>query len=72
MAYEYRGIEYLRQKLNRKRIRVLRRYNFYEMKVLVRDLGISTPPGVPIASSSPCGPTQMIGEKCVLGRFPGS
>lgn len=44
MAYEYRGIEYLRQKLNRKRIRVLRRYNFYEMKVLVRDLGISTPP----------------------------
>ena len=44
MAYEYRGIEYLRQKLNRKRVRVLRRYNFYEMKVLVRDLGISTPP----------------------------
>ena len=44
MAYEYRGVEYLRQKLNRKRIRVLRRYNFYEMKVLVRDLGISTPP----------------------------
>ena len=44
MAYEYRGIEYLRQKLNRKRFRVLRRYNFYEMKVLVRDLGISTPP----------------------------
>jgi len=44
MAYEYRGVAYLRQKLNRKRIRVKKRYSFYEMKLLVRDLGISTPP----------------------------
>ena len=26
MAYEYRGVAYLRQKLNRKRIRVKKRY----------------------------------------------
>ena len=39
MAYEYRGVAYLRQKLNRKRIRVKKRYSFYEMKLLVRDLG---------------------------------
>ena len=44
MPPDVRGIEYLRRKLNRKRTRVLRRYKFYEMKNLVRDLGISTPP----------------------------
>lgn len=41
---EYRGIEYLRNKLSLKRTRVLKRYQFYEMKNIVRDLGISTPP----------------------------
>ena len=60
MAYEYRGIEYLRQKLNRKRIRVLRRYNFYEMKVLVRDLGISTPPELRAWSFSPTTRTRSL------------
>lgn len=44
MAEELRGIEFLRRKLNQKRSRVLTRYRFYEMKNLVRDLGISTPP----------------------------
>lgn len=38
---EYRGIEYLRGKLALKRPRVLTRYNFYEMKYFVKDLGIA-------------------------------
>ena len=46
MAYEYRGIEYLRRKLNSKAFRVNRRYKYYEMKNLVRDLGISSPPAL--------------------------
>lgn len=41
---EYRGIEYLRRKLNEKRFRVNLRYSHYEMKNVVMDLGISTPP----------------------------
>lgn len=41
---KYRGIGYLRNKLSLKRTRVLKRYQFYEMKNIVRDLGISTPP----------------------------
>lgn len=44
MATEYRGIEYLRKKLEAKRSRVLERYGFYEMKNFVYDFGISTPP----------------------------
>lgn len=46
MAAEYRGIEYLRKKLESKRRRVLERYGFYEMKNFVYDFGISTPPDV--------------------------
>lgn len=41
---EYMGIEYLRKQLNSKRTRVRLRYKYYEMKHLVRDFGISTPP----------------------------
>ena len=44
MAYENRGINYLRRKLETKRKRVLKRYKYYEMKNSVRDFGISTPP----------------------------
>lgn len=40
----YKGIEYLRRKLNEKRVRVRLRYGHYEMKNVVPDLGISTPP----------------------------
>ena len=40
----YKGIEYLRRKLNKKRVRVRLRYGHYEMKNVVPDLGISTPP----------------------------
>lgn len=41
---DLRGIDYLRAKLARKRTRVLLRYQYYEMKQLVRDFDISTPP----------------------------
>ena len=40
----YKGIEYLRRKLNTKRSRVLTRYKYYEMKNIARDFQISTPP----------------------------
>lgn len=43
---DYKGIGYLRKKLNLKRVRVQRRYRFYEMKNIVRDFQISTPPGL--------------------------
>ena len=50
--YDYRGIEYLRRKLNHVSTRVNMRYRFYEMKNLVRDLGISTPPKLRAWNSS--------------------
>lgn len=40
----YKGIAYLRNKLEGKRSRVLTRYKFYEMKNVAKDLNISTPP----------------------------
>lgn len=39
----YKGIDYLRRKLNQKRERVLKRYKYYEMKNIVRDLNIAVP-----------------------------
>lgn len=41
---EYVGIPYLQRKLLQKRLRVLRRYFFYEQKNNTVDFGISTPP----------------------------
>lgn len=43
---EYKGIEYLRKKIKIKKTRVIKRYKFYEMKNVTKDLGISTPPGL--------------------------
>lgn len=40
----YYGIPYLQNKLNCKRMRVLTRYRYYEMKNLTFDFGISSPP----------------------------
>lgn len=51
---DYKGIAYMRNKLNLKRSRVLTRYGFYDMKNTVKDLGISIPP-------------EMRWFKCVLG-----
>ena len=39
-----KGIQYLRAKLNNKRTRINTRYAYYEMKNIVQDFGISTPP----------------------------
>lgn len=44
MENNLRGVEYLRNKLALKKPRVDLRYDFYEMKNVTRDLGISTPP----------------------------
>lgn len=41
---DYKGIAYLRNKLESKRSRVLLRYKFYEMKNIAKDLDVSTPP----------------------------
>ena len=40
----YKGIDYLRRKLVQKRPRIDLRYRYYDMKYLVKDLNISTPP----------------------------
>lgn len=39
----YKGMQYLKDRLATKKIRVIKRYTFYEMKNHTRDLGISTP-----------------------------
>ena len=41
---DYKGIAYLRGKLEQKRSRVRMRYTYYEMKNTVRDFGLVTPP----------------------------
>ena len=43
---EYKGIEYLRNKLDNKRPRVLTRYSYYEMKNNVKDFSKMTPPSM--------------------------
>lgn len=40
---DYKGIEYLRKKLNLKRGRVIKRYEYYEMKNVVRGLNLTAP-----------------------------
>ena len=46
MATTLKGMAYLRAKLQRKQVRAHIRYLFYDMKILARDLNISTPPGL--------------------------
>ena len=41
---DYKGVEYLKNKLMSKKIRVKTRYRYYEMKNLIKDFKISTPP----------------------------
>lgn len=41
---DYKGVAYLREKLERKRVRVNMRYRYYEMKNAVRDFNLVTPP----------------------------
>lgn len=44
MAYENKGIAYLRKLLEQKKLRVNLRYTYYDMKNQATDFGISTPP----------------------------
>lgn len=48
---EYKGIQYLKTKLALKQIRVRKRYQYYEMKNLTFDFGISTPPDLKMWNS---------------------
>lgn len=41
---ELKGMAYLRRRLNQKRLRVLTRYKYYDMKNAVQDFGMVTPP----------------------------
>ncbi len=41
---ELKGIDYLRNRLSAKKLRVVKRYEYYDMKYRVMDFGISTPP----------------------------
>ena len=45
ITIEYKGIEYLKRKLEQKRIRVLKRYRYYEMKNTVQDFSPLIPEG---------------------------
>lgn len=49
---DYKGIEFLRRKLVLKRSRVTLRYQFYDMKNIVLDFGISSPPELKYFSSA--------------------
>ena len=49
---EYRGIDYMREKLREKEIRVDLRYKYYEMKNQIQDFGISTPPNLRAVQSA--------------------
>ena len=44
METNYKGMDYLKAKLRRKQSRVRLRYDYYEMKNVTFDFGISTPP----------------------------
>ena len=50
--YEYKGMSYLQNQLMLKQNRVKLRYKYYEMKNIVRDLQISTPPALRFWSTS--------------------
>lgn len=49
---ELKGIAYLRRKLKDKKYRIDLRYKYYDMKNIVRDLGISTPPDLRLWTST--------------------
>ena len=74
MAYEPRGVEYLRNKLIEKQARVLTRYKFYEMKNCVRDFNISSPPNLRYWNSvlGWCGKSvDVLADRLVFREFRG-
>ena len=69
---DYKGIEYLRRKLNDKRVRVGLRYDYYEMKNSVRDLSKMTPPSMQWISATLgwCGKAvDSISDRLVFREF---
>ena len=69
---EYKGIDYLRNKLSGKRTRIDRRYSFYEMKHMAEDMRISTPPQLQwmMYSLGWCGKAvDSLADRLVFGRF---
>jgi len=66
------GIDYLRNKLSAKRVRINRRYDFYEMKHYAEDMRISTPPKLAmwVNSFGWCGKAvDSLADRLVLGGF---
>lgn len=69
---DYKGIEYLRRKLNEKRTRVNLRYEYYEMKNSVKDLSKMTPPSMQWLSETLgwCGKAvDSISDRLVFKEF---
>lgn len=69
---DYKGLEYLRRKLNEKRVRVRLRYDYYEMKNGVRDLSKMTPPSMQWISATLgwCGKAvDSISDRLVFREF---
>ena len=69
---EYKGIEYLRNKLDTKRPRVLTRYSYYEMKNSVKDYSKMTPPSMNWLSATLgwCGKAvDSISDRLVFREF---
>lgn len=68
----YKGSAYLKNKLRDKKDRVNLRYEYYEMKNHVRDLSISTPPGLEhwMASLGWCAKAvDSLADRLVFDRF---
>ena len=69
---EYKGIEFLRNKLAQKRGRIDLRYRFYEMKHFAKDMEISTPPKLRgwMSSFGWCGKAvDSLADRLVLRGF---
>lgn len=69
---EYKGIEFLRNKLSQKRGRIDIRYRFYEMKHFAADMEISTPPKLRgwMSSFGWCGKAvDSLADRLVLRDF---
>lgn len=69
---EYKGIDFLRNKLNQKRGRIDVRYRFYEAKHFAQDMMISTPPKLRgwMSSFGWCGKAvDSLADRLVLREF---
>ena len=70
---EYKGIDYLRNKLSAKKPRIDQRYEFYEMKHKAEDMEISTPPQLKWRMMSALGwcekAVDSLSDRLVFGGF---